>query len=63
MLRDSPTVANREPVYDAAVVGAGIVGLAAAARPSQAGHRVALVERTSPERLRGAWVSTFAASR
>ena len=54
MLRDSPTVATREPVYDAAVVGAGIVGLAAAVALARAGHRIALVERTPPERLRGA---------
>ena len=54
MLRDSPTVATREPVYDAAVVGAGIVGLAAAVALARDGHRIALVERTPPERLRGA---------
>lgn len=54
MLRDSPTVATREPVYDAAVVGAGIVGLAAAIGLARNGHRIALVERTPPERLRGA---------
>ena len=54
MLRDSPTVATREPVYDAAVVGAGIVGLAAAIALARDGHRIALVERTPPERLRGA---------
>lgn len=54
MLRDSPTVATREPVYDAAVVGAGIVGLAAAIALARNGHRIALVERTPPQRLRGA---------
>lgn len=53
MLRDSPSVATREPVYDAAVVGAGIVGLAAAVALARNGRRVALVERTPPERRRG----------
>ena len=43
-----------ERVYDAAVVGAGIVGLAAALALARNGHRVALIERTPPERLRGA---------
>ena len=43
-----------ERVYDAAVVGAGIVGLAAAVGLARNGHRVALIERTPPERLRGA---------
>jgi len=43
-----------ERVYDAAVVGAGIVGLAAAVALARNGHRVALIERTPPERLRGA---------
>ena len=43
-----------ERVYDAAVVGAGIVGLAAAVALAQGGHRVVLIERTPPERLRGA---------
>ena len=53
MLRDSPTVATRRPVYDAAVVGAGIVGLAAAVALAGNGHRIALVERNPPERRRG----------
>ena len=43
-----------ERVYDAAVVGAGIVGLAAAVALARDGHRIALVERTPPERRRGA---------
>ena len=54
MLTDSRVVAIREPVYDAAVVGAGIVGLAAAVALARGGYRVALIERTPPERLRGA---------
>lgn len=43
-----------ERVYDAAVVGAGIVGLAAAVALARGGYRIALIERTPPERLRGA---------
>lgn len=54
MLTDSRVVANREPIYDAAVVGAGIVGLAAALALARNGHRIALIERIPPERLRGA---------
>ena len=54
MLTDSRVVANREPVYDAAVVGAGIVGLAAALALARNGYRIALIERTPPKRLRGA---------
>lgn len=54
MLTDAAAVAIRETVYDAAVVGAGIVGLATAVALAGAGHRVALVERRPPERLRGA---------
>ena len=54
MLTDSGVVATREPVYDAAVVGAGIVGLAAAVALARDGYRIALIERTPPERLRGA---------
>ena len=54
MLTDSVVVATREPVYDAAVVGAGIVGLAAAVALARDGYRIALIERTPPERLRGA---------
>lgn len=40
-------------IHDAAVVGGGIVGLAAALALVAAGYRVALVERTPPVRLRG----------
>ena len=54
MLTDSRVVTTREPVYDAAVVGAGIVGLAAAVALARDGRRIALIERTPPERLRGA---------
>ena len=54
MLTDSRVVSIREPVYDAAVVGAGIVGLAAAVALARGGYRIALVERTPPQRLRGA---------
>lgn len=47
-------MAIQERVYDAAVVGAGIVGLAAAVALARDGHRVALVERSPPVRLQGA---------
>ena len=47
------TVAIRNTIYDAAVVGAGIVGLAAALALAGAGFRVALIERTPPTRHRG----------
>ena len=40
-------------IHDAAIVGGGIVGLAAALALVAAGYRVALVERTPPARLRG----------
>ena len=46
-------VATGESVYDAAVVGAGIVGLAAALALATAGYRIALVEREPPVRRRG----------
>ncbi len=52
-LTDSRGVATRKRIYDAAVVGAGIVGLAAAVGLAQAGHRVALVEQRPPVRRRG----------
>ena len=42
-----------EDIRDAAVVGGGIVGLAAALALVAAGYRVALVERRPPTRLRG----------
>lgn len=42
-----------DDILDAAIVGGGIVGLAAALALEAAGHRVALVERTPPVRLRG----------
>ena len=40
-------------IVDAAVVGGGIVGLAAALAVAAAGHRVAVVERELPARRRG----------
>ena len=40
-------------IYAAAVVGGGIVGLAVAVALAGAGHRVALIERRRPVRLRG----------
>ena len=43
-----------EPIYDAAVVGGGIVGLATALALSEASYRVALIEREPPRRIRGA---------
>ena len=43
----------KQTIYDAAVVGAGIVGLATALALSKAGRRVALIERTPPVRMRG----------
>ena len=42
-----------DDIHDAAVVGGGIVGLAAALALATVGYRVALVERTPPVRLRG----------
>lgn len=43
-----------EPTYDAAVVGGGIVGLAAALAFANAGRRTVVVERAPPQRMRGA---------
>lgn len=42
-----------ESTYDAAVVGGGIVGLAAALALANAGWRSVVVERASPQRMRG----------
>lgn len=42
-----------DDIHDAAIVGGGIVGLAAALALGAAGYRVALVERTPPVRLHG----------
>lgn len=50
---DFRAMAATENIHDAAVVGGGIVGLAAALALASAGCRVALVERTPPARLRG----------
>lgn len=41
------------PVYDVAVVGAGVVGLATALALAEQGRRVALVEQRTPRRQRG----------
>lgn len=41
------------PVYDAVVVGAGIVGLATALALARQGRQVAVVERRAPRRRRG----------
>ena len=46
-------MAETDDIHGAAIVGAGIVGLAAALALVASGHRVALVERTPPSRLRG----------
>ena len=45
---------DKEQIYDVAVVGAGIVGLAAALALAGAGHRTVLIERQTPRRQRGA---------
>lgn len=45
--------ASPPPVYDAAVVGAGVVGLATALALAGQGRRVALVEQRPPRRQRG----------
>ncbi len=49
-----PNAQNDEAIYDAAVVGGGIVGTAAALALADAGRRTVLVERSAPQRLRGA---------
>ena len=46
-------MAATRDIHDVAVVGAGIVGLAAGLALASAGCRVALVERTPPARVRG----------
>ena len=46
--------AQNDAIYDAAVVGGGIVGTAAALALADAGRRTVLVERSAPQRLRGA---------
>lgn len=45
---------DEKRIYDVAVVGAGIVGLAAALALAGAGHRTVLIERQTPRRQRGA---------
>ena len=45
---------DKERIYGVAVVGAGIVGLAAALALAGAGHRTVLIERQTPRRQRGA---------
>ena len=45
---------DKEQIYGVAVVGAGIVGLAAALALAGAGHRTVLIERQKPQRQRGA---------
>ena len=45
---------DKERIYDAAVVGAGIVGLATALALADSGRRTVLIERQTPRRLRGA---------
>lgn len=42
-----------EGVFDAAVAGGGIVGIASALALADAGRRVALIERQAPQRVRG----------
>lgn len=42
------------PIYDAAIVGAGIVGLAVALALTRQGRQVAVVEPAPPRRMRGA---------
>ena len=43
-----------EAIYDAAVVGGGVVGTATALALANAGRRTVLIERSAPRRLRGA---------
>ena len=45
---------DEKRIYDVAVVGAGIVGLAAALALAGTGHRTVLIERQPPRRQRGA---------
>ena len=46
-------MARSNDIYDAAVVGGGIIGLATALKLAAAGFRLALIERTPPMRRRG----------
>ena len=48
-----PNAHNDDAIYDAAVVGGGIVGTATALALADAGRRVVLVERSVPQRMRG----------
>ena len=49
-----PNAHNEDAIYDAAVVGGGIVGTATALALADAGRRTVLIERSAPQRVRGA---------
>ena len=49
-----PNAQNDDAIYDAAVVGGGIVGTATALALAKGGRRTVLIERSVPQRLRGA---------